>query len=67
MKVTAIDSAVLRVPTAKPMSVAFPEHRLVSAVIHTDEGLTGLGYTLVFGGGAPRPSRCTSRRGLSRS
>ncbi len=51
MKVTAIDSVVLRVPTAKPMSLAFPEHRLVTAIILTDEGVTGLGYTLVFGGG----------------
>jgi D-arabinonate dehydratase len=51
MKVTAIDSFVLGVPTVKPISLSFPEHRLVVARVHTDQGLTGLGYTLVFGGG----------------
>ena len=51
MKITAIDSAVLRVPTVPPMALEFPEHRMVAATIATDEGLTGLGYTLAFGGG----------------
>jgi L-alanine-DL-glutamate epimerase-like enolase superfamily enzyme len=51
MKITSIESAVLRLPTAKPMALEFPDHRMVAAHIHTDEGLTGLGYTLAFAGG----------------
>jgi L-alanine-DL-glutamate epimerase-like enolase superfamily enzyme len=51
MKITAIDSFVLRVPTVKPIALSYPEHHLVTARIHTDEGLSGLGYSLVFGGG----------------
>src|SRR5499433_4289483 len=51
MKVTSIDSAVLTVPTVKPVALEFAEHRLVAALIHTDEGVDGLGYTLAFGGG----------------
>src|SRR5436190_5679788 len=51
MKVTSIESCVLRVPTRKPMSLEFADHRLVIATIRTDEGPTGLGYSLAFGGG----------------
>jgi len=51
MKVTAIESMILRVPTPKPIALDYPEHRLVVAEIRTDEGLTGLGYSLAFGGG----------------
>ncbi len=51
MKVTAIDSFVLRIPTPQPIALEFPEHRLVVALLHTDEGITGLGYSLAFGGG----------------
>jgi L-alanine-DL-glutamate epimerase-like enolase superfamily enzyme len=52
MKITRIDSAVLRIPLSRPVSLEFPEHKLVVAQIHTDEArLTGLGYSLVFGGG----------------
>ena len=51
MKITAVDSAVLAVPTPRPMSLEFREHRLVIAHVHTDEGLSGLGYSLAFGGG----------------
>jgi L-alanine-DL-glutamate epimerase-like enolase superfamily enzyme len=51
MKITAIDSSVLRVPTRKPMALEFPDHRLVVATIATDEGLSGFGYSLAFGGG----------------
>src|SRR4029450_4313890 len=38
-------------PCAPPMSLEFPEHRMVAATISTDEGVTGLGYTLAFAGG----------------
>jgi D-arabinonate dehydratase len=51
MKISAIESRVLRVPTTKPIALEFAEHRLVVATIRTDEGLTGLGYSLAFGGG----------------
>jgi L-alanine-DL-glutamate epimerase-like enolase superfamily enzyme len=33
------------------MALEFPEHRVVVATLATDAGLTGLGYTLAFGGG----------------
>jgi D-arabinonate dehydratase len=51
MKITAIESFVLRVPTPHPIALEFAEHKLVIANIQTDEGLTGLGYSLAFGGG----------------
>jgi D-arabinonate dehydratase len=51
MKITAIESFLLRVPTPHPIALEFAEHKLVIANIHTDEGLTGLGYSLAFGGG----------------
>ena len=51
MKITAVNSAVLAVPTPRPMSLEFREHRLVIAHVRTDEGLSGLGYSLAFGGG----------------
>src|SRR5262245_55832175 len=51
MKVTAIDSCVLTVPTPRPMALQYPQHKLVVAQISTDEGIRGLGYSLVFGGG----------------
>ena len=51
MKITGIDSAVLRIPCPKPMSLEFADHRMVAAFISTDEGLEGFGYTLAFGGG----------------
>src|SRR5688572_9646004 len=51
MKVTAVDTSVLTVPTPKPMALQYPQHKLVVAQISTDEGLQGLGYSLVFGGG----------------
>src|SRR5256885_1113541 len=51
MKIVAIDSFVLPVPTPKPMALQYPQHKLVVAEISTDEGIAGLGYSLVFGGG----------------
>ncbi|HZQ73612.1 MAG TPA: mandelate racemase/muconate lactonizing enzyme family protein [Burkholderiales bacterium] len=51
MKITAIDACVLTVPTPKPISTEFPHHKLVVAELATDEGLRGLGYCMVFGGG----------------
>jgi L-alanine-DL-glutamate epimerase-like enolase superfamily enzyme len=54
MKIASIDTCILTVPTSKQMALEFPHHRLVVAEIRTDEGLTGLGYSLVFGGGGAR-------------
>src|SRR5258706_1952098 len=51
MKITAVDTAILRIPTRKPIALDFPYHSLVVAHIRTDEGVTGLGYTLAFGSG----------------
>jgi L-alanine-DL-glutamate epimerase-like enolase superfamily enzyme len=51
MKITAIETSVLTVPTSKQMALEFPHHKLVVAEISTDEGINGLGYSLVFGGG----------------
>jgi L-alanine-DL-glutamate epimerase-like enolase superfamily enzyme len=50
MKITAIESCVLTVPCSKQMALEFPHHKLVVAEIMTDEGLKGLGYSLVFAG-----------------
>ncbi|HEX4797786.1 MAG TPA: mandelate racemase/muconate lactonizing enzyme family protein [Burkholderiales bacterium] len=51
MKVTSIESFVLTVPLPKPMALQWQHHKLVVAEIATDEGIRGLGYSLVFGGG----------------
>ena len=51
MKVTAVDSCILTVPTPKPMALQYPQHKLVVAEIATDQGIRGLGYSIVFGGG----------------
>ncbi|HKW38252.1 MAG TPA: mandelate racemase/muconate lactonizing enzyme family protein [Burkholderiales bacterium] len=51
MKITAIDSCVLTIPTPEPMARSYAQQKLVVADIATDEGLQGLGYSLVFGGG----------------
>jgi D-arabinonate dehydratase len=51
MKITSIDSFVLAIPTPKPMALNYAQQKLVVAEISTDEGIRGLGYSLVFGGG----------------
>src|SRR5258708_12460896 len=51
MKIVAIDSCVLTVPTPRPMALNYAQQKLVVAEIATDEGAKGLGYSLVFGGG----------------
>src|SRR5260221_11053869 len=51
MKITSIDSYVLTIPTPQPMARNYAAQKLVVADIATDEGVTGLGYSLVFGGG----------------
>ena len=51
MKIISIDTALLTVPTPKPMALQYPHHKLVVAQISTDEGVRGLGYSLSFNGG----------------
>src|SRR5216110_2946127 len=51
MKITSIDTYVLTIPTPKPMALNYATQKLVVAEISTDEAVTGLGYSLVFGGG----------------
>lgn len=51
MKIVAIDTLMLRVPTPHPICLAFPENRLVVVNIRVDEGPVGFGYTIAFGGG----------------
>ena len=51
MKIISVDSFVLTVPLPKPMALQWQHHKLVVAEIATDEGIRGLGYSLVFGGG----------------
>src|SRR5437763_16926757 len=51
MKITSIDTCLLTVPTPKPMALQYPHHKLVVAQFATDEGVRGLGYSLVFNGG----------------
>jgi L-alanine-DL-glutamate epimerase-like enolase superfamily enzyme len=51
MKITAVDTCVLTVPTRRQMALQFPHHKLVVAQISTDEGAKGMGYSMVFNGG----------------
>src|SRR5687768_11529021 len=62
MKITSVDAFTLRIPTRKPIALDFPEHRLVVALVHTDEGLDGLGYALVFGGGGSEAVEAYTKR-----
>jgi L-alanine-DL-glutamate epimerase-like enolase superfamily enzyme len=51
VKITSVDSYVLAIPTREPMARNYAQQKLVVAEIATDEGIAGLGYSLVFGGG----------------
>src|SRR3954452_24725899 len=62
MKIGAIDTFTLRIPTSEPIALDFPEHRLVVARIHTDGGPNGLGYALVFGGAGSEAVEAYARR-----
>src|SRR6058998_3419131 len=62
MKITAIDTFTLRIPTAKPIALDLPEHRLVVTRVRTDAGLDGLGYSLVFGGAGSEAVEAYARR-----
>src|SRR2546425_5735993 len=62
MKITAIDTFTLRIPTQKPIALDLPEHRLVVTRVRTDAGLEGLGYSLVFGGAGSEAIEAYARR-----
>jgi len=51
MKITAVDTCVLTIPTRHQMALQFPHHKFVVAEISTDAGVKGLGYSMVFNGG----------------
>jgi L-talarate/galactarate dehydratase len=51
VKITSVESCVLAIPTREPMARNYAQQKLVIAEIATDEGISGLGYSLVFGGG----------------
>src|SRR5260370_40803644 len=62
MKIVAIDTFTLRIPTVKPIALDLPEHRLLVTRIHSDSGPEGLGYSLVFGGAGPEGIEASARR-----
>src|SRR5437773_11479508 len=62
MKITAIDTFTLRIPTQKAIALDLPEHRLVVTRIQTDADTDGLGYALVFGGAGSEPAEAYARR-----
>ena len=51
MKVTAVDTCVLTVPTPKPMALQYPAAQARRRADRHRSGIRGLGYSLVFGGG----------------
>ena len=55
MKVTAIETYVLEVPASHQMALQYPLHRYVVVQVRTDEGIDGLGYSLLFNGLGDRP------------
>src|SRR5438034_1270644 len=62
MKITAIDTFTLRIPTQKPIALDLPEHRLVVTRIQPDADTVGLGYALVFGGAGSESVEAYARR-----
>jgi D-arabinonate dehydratase len=50
MKITKVTSSILHVPNDPPVSAYYPSNTYVLADIETDQGLTGVGYTMLVGG-----------------
>lgn len=50
MKITAVKTSILRVPNPPPRSTFYPFNSYVVARIRTDEGIEGLGYTMLVNG-----------------
>jgi L-alanine-DL-glutamate epimerase-like enolase superfamily enzyme len=54
MKITAIRTSLLHVPNSAPVSSYYPANTYVVTRIETDEGVEGLGYTMLIGGSGSR-------------
>jgi L-alanine-DL-glutamate epimerase-like enolase superfamily enzyme len=50
MKITAIKTSTLKIPNPPPRNTYYACNIYVVAKIHTDEGIEGLGYTMLVGG-----------------
>ena len=50
MKIRAVDVSILNVPAPPPRNTYYPHNTYVVARIRTDEGIDGLGYTMLVGG-----------------
>lgn len=57
MKITNIATSTLNVPNSSPVSEYYPANAYVVARIETDQGLHGLGYTMLIGGFGARSVR----------
>ncbi len=57
MKITNIETSTLNVPNSAPVSEYYPTNTYVVARIETDQGLEGLGYTMLIGGFGARAVR----------
>ncbi len=49
MKVTAVETMLLNVPSDPLVAKQYAQTGIAAALIHTDEGITGLGYTSAIG------------------
>lgn len=49
MKITAIKTSILRIPAGPLVQKQYQDCGMVAAEVHTDQGLTGLGYTVCVG------------------
>lgn len=65
MRVTAVEASVLEIPTRYQMPLQYPRHRMVVADLRTDEGVHGLGYSLLFNGLGDEPVRQHLERDLA--
>ena len=65
MKVTAVDTCVLTVPTPKPMALQYPQHKLVVAQIAPTRGSAAWATAWCSAAAAPRRCMPTWKRGSS--
>ena len=54
MKITSVETSVLQVPNDPPVSQYYAANTYVVTNIQTDQGVEGLGYTMLVGGGGSR-------------
>src|SRR5581483_4816916 len=50
MKIRSVDLSTLHVPTPPPRNTYYPHNAYVVVRVKTDEGIEGLGYTMLVGG-----------------